>query len=109
MRNHPIEQSEQNILNEAKEKDFNAITVISGEYDGVNLQHPQSSNLALKVVESGSYTYVCVAPTGTSQATALWQCKKVDESVAGTTVVTWADGDAEFNNVATDPTALTYS
>lgn len=64
--------------------------------------------MAKKITAVGSITYIASATPGTAQATAAWQVQKVDESVAGTTVITWADGNANFDNVATDLTALTY-
>lgn len=62
---------------------------------------------ATKVTVSGSDTYVAIALAGTAQATAKWQCTKI----AGTTdtVITYADGNTDFDNVATDLTLLTYS
>lgn len=62
---------------------------------------------ALKVTEVGSVTYVAVAAPGTAQATAKWQVKKIDQTSG--VVVTWADGDCNFDNVSTDLTSLTYS
>lgn len=76
-------------------------------YDGVNLQRENADNLAVKITVSGSVTYVGIAAPGTAQSTAKWQCKKIDETSG--TIVTWADGDASFDNTATDLTALTYS
>lgn len=43
-----------------------------------------------------------------SAATDGWQVKKIEASGANR-VITWADGNAEFDNVATDLTALTYA
>lgn len=63
--------------------------------------------MATKVTISGSITYVAEAPVGTSQASAAWRCRQIDES--DDTLITWADGDADFDNVATDLTALSYS
>jgi hypothetical protein len=62
---------------------------------------------AVKVTVSGTITYVALALPGTAQSTAKWQVKKVDETTG--TIITWADGNADFDNVATDLTALTYS
>jgi hypothetical protein len=64
-------------------------------------------NNAVKVTIVGSITYVGMASPGTLQASALWQCKKVDGTSG--TVVTWADGNANFDNIATDLTSLSYS
>ena len=63
--------------------------------------------MALKVTTSGSITYVGIAAPGSSQSSAVWQCKKIDETTG--TVITWADGNANFDNVSTDLTSLTYS
>lgn len=65
--------------------------------------------MAKKITAVGSITYIASATPGTAQAAAAWQVQKVDESIAGTTVITWADGNANFDNVATDLTALIYS
>jgi hypothetical protein len=76
-------------------------------YDGVNVQRSIADSTALKVTTVGTITYVAVAAPGTAQATAKWQAYKIDSS--GGVVLTWADGDSSFDNVATDLTALTYS
>jgi len=68
------------------------------------VDHPGT---ALKLTESGSYTYIGTAPPGTAESAASWRCLRLDDS-AGLTI-TWADGDVEFDNVATDLTALSYS
>lgn len=64
---------------------------------------------ATKITESGSYTYIAVAEPGTAQNVAAWQVKRIYDDGAGTITITWADGDASFDNTATDLTALTYS
>lgn len=101
--------SEQTILEKVYQPDNKTLAVESYGYDGVSAQRPVADSMALKVTVSGSYTYIGVAAPGTAQATAKWQCKKVDESIAGTTVITWADGNANFDNTSTDLTALSYS
>ena len=60
---------------------------------------------AVVVTISGSYTYIAEAVPGTATSSALWRAQRVDGD--GNTV--WADGDANFDNVATDLTALSYS
>ena len=62
---------------------------------------------AMKVTTSGSITYIGIAKVGSSEASAVWQCKKIDTTTG--VVITWADGDSRFDNVASDLTALTYS
>lgn len=73
--------------------DQTAITVSNG-----------SDNLASKVIESGGYTYIAKAAPGTTEATAKWKAYRYDSN--GTK--TYADGNSNFDNVATDLTSLTY-
>lgn len=62
---------------------------------------------ALKMTTVGSVDYVGEADTGTAASSALWRAKKVDSTTG--IIITWADGNANFDNVATDLTTLTYS
>jgi hypothetical protein len=62
---------------------------------------------ALKMTTVGSVDYIGEAAAGTAASSALWRAKKVD-STSGI-IITWADGNANFDNVATDLTTLTYS
>lgn len=66
-----------------------------------------SENYATKITTSGSVTYVALAAVGSAQSSAVWQVKKIDESSG--TIITWADGNDNFDNVATDLTSLSYS
>ena len=102
-----IKASEQAIQNSSFDHTYGLLQVETMGFDGVGMGVQTSKNVALKVTVSGSVTYVGVAAPGTAQSSALWQCKKIDETTG--TVITWADGNASFDNVATDLTALTYS
>lgn len=93
--------------NSSFDEDFGVNAVEELGYDGLSLQRRVADALAVKVTVVGSVTYVGLAAPGTAQATAKWQCKKIDGTSG--TVVTFADGDANFDNVASDLTALTYS
>lgn len=95
-----VETAEHAVINNVAGKKVFNIDSVGNIIDGY-----QSS----KITTVGSITYVGVAPCGTAQSAALWQCKKVDSSVLGTTVITWADGNANFDNIATDLTSLSYS
>jgi hypothetical protein len=64
-------------------------------------------NYAVKITEDGSITYIATANPGTAESAEAWKALKLD-STSGL-VITWADGDCEFDNVATDLTALDYS
>lgn len=68
---------------------------------------PISSEYSIKITEVGSVTYVAKAKSGSIYSNSVWQCKKIDETTG--IVVTWADGNDNFDNVATDLTALDYS
>lgn len=68
-----------------------------------------ADNYAMKVTVVDTITYLAIATIGTPQSEAKWQVKKIDTSVAGTTVINWADGNGNFDNVATDLTSLSYS
>lgn len=100
--------SEQQRGNSSFDKEFQTNVVQPLGFDGSNLLRETSSLTATKVTVSGNYTYVAVAPAGTSQASAKWQVFRVEKNGADT-VVTWADGDSSFNNVASDLTALSFS
>ena len=101
--------SEQTILEKVYDKVYKALSVQGYGFDGVSLQRLTADALAIKVTVSGDLTYIGIAAPGTAEATAKWQCKKVDEGTPGTTIITWADGNANFDNAATDLTALSYS
>lgn len=100
--------SEQNILNWSFDEDYKTLIAGIVGFDGSSLQRLNADALATKIETVGDITYIGIAKPGTAQATALWQCKKITTS-SGTTTITWADGNSNFDNVATDLTALTYS
>ena len=102
-----ITQTEQNILNKSQDTTFRVLATEGLGYDGVALQRMAADALAVKITVDGVVTYVGIAAPGTAQATEKWQCKKIDETSG--TVITWADGNANFDNTATDLTALSYS
>ena len=57
-------------------------------------------------------TYIALALPGATTDEAVWRASKIVEVTSGdiiTTTITWADGNAEFDNLATDITALSYS
>lgn len=98
---------EQYMQNTSFDEEFGVNAVETLGYDGVSLQRSNADNLALKIETSGSITYLALAPVGTEQSASAWQARKIDTSSG--VVITFADGDSNFDNVATDLTALTYS
>jgi len=62
---------------------------------------------AKKITVAGSVTYTGQALPGASQLQPVWQCYKVVTG-GGDTILTWADGDTNFDNVAMNLTTLIY-
>ena len=62
---------------------------------------------AEKITIVGDVLFVAEAEIGSSQLSAVWRVKKIDTTTG--ILVTWADGNANFDNIATDLTTLTYS
>jgi hypothetical protein len=67
-----------------------------------------SVNYATRVDEASStVTYIGKAAIGSSSANAVWQIKKI--TISGTeTIITYADSDAELDNIWDDRASLTY-
>lgn len=104
----PIERSEQGVLSQSFDKDFNQLATEGLGYDGINLQRKIADNLAVKITTSGSITYIGIASPGSSQSSAVWQAKKIDSTDPNNVLITWADS-GKFSQTATDLTSLTYS
>lgn len=100
---------EQYMENSSYDETLDVLTRLPLGYDGVGAQRKIADCLAMKITTSGDYTYIAKSSPGTSQSDAKWQVVRIDSSTPGTTVFTWADGNASFDNVATDLTALSYS
>lgn len=106
--NRPLSQNkytEQNMGNTSFDEDFGVNAVETLGYDGSNLVRSESDDIQTKVVESGGYTYICKAAVGTAENAAGWKIFRID--TAGSKM--YADGDANYDNVASDPTGLSYS
>lgn len=56
---------------------------------------------------TASTVYVCKAFPGSNSADPVWQIKKIS-SISGT-VITFADGNSLFDNIADNRASLTYS
>lgn len=78
-----------------------------GVSTGHGFKYVGNISVATKITESGTTTYVAKANPNTAQSDASWQAFKIDESSG--LVITWADGNDNFDNAATDLTALSYS
>jgi len=51
--------------------------------------------------------YVCEAKVGSLSSSPVWRIKKIVSTQGA--VTTWADGNADFDNIADNRTSLTYS
>lgn len=97
--------SEQTILEKVFNPTYNILNVGAYGFDGKGLSILNSSNLQIYSVSSGGYNYFCFAAPGTALADANWQIFRID----GDGSLIYADANANYDNVATDPTLLSYS
>ena len=100
------EKTVQAILNSACDPVTGQLVVGTGVWDGTSWV-ASSTDYAVKVTEVGAVTYLGKAAPGSAEASAVWQCKKIDSTTG--VKITYADGDASFNNVATNMASLSYS
>jgi len=100
--------SEQQILNRSFDPDFQMIAVEGMEYDPSGAyKRKTTSDLATKIVISGTDIYVGKAAIGSATSSAVWQVKKID--TASDIIIKWADGNASFDNVMDNAASLSYS
>jgi len=66
----------------------------------------ESEDYLTLIDDAGSNTYIGIASVGSSQSSALWKIKRINESGAAT-IVSWADGSTSFDKVWND--RLTYN
>lgn len=60
-------------------------------------------------VTTTNITYVGKAPIGSATSSAVWQIMRIDNTNSPeTTIVTWADSNANFDNIWDNHTSLTY-
>lgn len=53
--------------------------------------------------------YLGVAQPGASTAAAVWRIQKLTFNAGGDVVITWADGNGNFDNIWNNRASLTYS
>jgi hypothetical protein len=99
------EKTVQAILNAACDPVTGQLVVGTGVWNGTAWV-ASSTDYAVKVTEVGAVTYLGKAAPGSAEASAVWQAKKIDASSG--TKITFADSNANFDNIATDLTTLTY-
>lgn len=97
----------------------NIKTVVGGGGGGLNqdqlratLLTTQTLNYATQIddVSTSGVTYIGKAGIGSSASSPVWQIQKIDESGSPiSAVITWADGNSNFDNVFSNRTSLTYN
>jgi len=56
---------------------------------------------------TSTVTYIGKAATGSTTSTSVWQVQKIDTTTG--TVITWADGNGDFDNIWDNRASLSYS
>lgn len=97
--------SEQNVANSSYDEDFHVAVTEGLGFDGQALQRLNANNRQIYSIADGGYTYFCFAAPGTALSIDKWMVFRLDSNAN----LMYADGDADYDNVATDPTILSYS
>lgn len=79
----------------------------AGDLAAINSAISASEALRVDDTTTANVTYIGYAAVGTATSSASWKIKKID--VSSGTVITWADGDASYNNVWDNRASLSYS
>lgn len=66
-----------------------------------------TTNLTLRLIESGVYTYVGEAIIGSDESDPVWKVKRIDETSG--VIILWADGNENFDNVWSNYASLVYN
>lgn len=86
---------------------------LKDEFDGAITSTPvvivESQVYAIQLDESGTTTYIGKATVGSLTSLPMWQIQKLDESGSPELIITWADGDSNFDNIWDNRAALSYS
>lgn len=76
------------------------------------IEEVMATNYATRYDQDAStptFAYLGKAAVGTATSAAAWQIQKLTFGVDGDVDITWADGDASFDNVWDDRASLSYS
>jgi hypothetical protein len=68
--------------------------------------NPSTEEFATRVDEGATYTYVGQSSPGAANTDAVWRIKRITNA---TTTITFADGNANFDNVWDNRASLTYA
>lgn len=103
----PDMYSERHIANMGFDPELQIPVTSVVAWDGQYLQRQLGDSMTIKITQVNSIRYLALAAPGTAESADKWQVRKIDETSG--LRITWADGNASFDNVATDLTALSYS
>lgn len=110
-----IQQTQQEMGNQSFDSLFD-ISVIepleyvpAGNATPATLVRPLAYTIATRLDDTttANVTYVGRARIGENTAHAVWQIHKINQ--ASGMIITWADGNAEFDNVWDNRASLTYA
>ncbi len=74
----------------------------------VSSEQRSDTLVAIKVDQpSSTIIYVGEAAIASLASEAVWRIKKIDTTSG--VIITWADGDSQFDNVWNDRTTITYT
>ena len=100
-----IKYTQQTMDNHSFDETLMMLGRVPWVFNGVGASRQLSTTLAIRCYNDGTYDYVCKAPPGTATSADDWQICRIDSSDN----VEWADGDAEFDNIADNYASLDYS
>lgn len=73
------------------------------------VRHPATLKKSIVDEVSSALSYYGIASPGASESDPVWMIQKIVTGPGNSVAITYADGNAEFDNVWTDRTSLTYS
>ena len=85
-------------------------TTTTGSLHVTNTVTTTESEFALKLIETGSLTFIGKVSPSYSSATgsAVWQIKRINEIGTGSTYIQYADGNVSYDNVWDNIKTLNY-
>lgn len=106
---NPHVHTEQEILNSSFDETTGVLGVLPLEYDPSGAtKRTVTGDLISEIDKSGTVTYIGEATPGSATSAAVWQITKIDSS-SNPTVITYADGNANFDNIFDNRASLSYS
>lgn len=96
--------TEQHVLNAGYDEEFGLVAVTTVGYDGQNMVRQRADDVTVRYDPAG---YVGRAPAGSVESDPVWQIQRLDTSSG--VVLTFADGNSNYDNIWDDRASLAYS